>query len=66
MFPVEKGIPLPEKAERNKWPFGAMEVGDSFAFPPELSRTVRNAASSYQRNREVKFTIREGRCWRTA
>lgn len=34
-FKIEKGVPLPPKRSRGKtmYPFGQMEVGDSFAIP---------------------------------
>lgn len=62
---IEKGIPLPKR-----YPFDQMEVGDSFAVPPGVSRTtVAIAAMRYGRDHDMKFTIRmmpdrSYRCWR--
>lgn len=64
---VEKGIPVPRK-----YPFDEMEVGDSFAVPPDIHRTtVAIAALRYGRKHGVKFVIRmmddrTHRCWRIA
>lgn len=59
MFKIEKGVPMPERAKfiprANKYPFDAMEVGDSFAIDfdkptdgPVLCRRVRNAAHRWR------------------
>ena len=62
---VEKQIPLP-----SKFPFGQMEVGDSFAVPPEIKRsTVNVAAKRYGDKHGMQFTVRRMpdhslRCWR--
>jgi hypothetical protein len=62
---IEKGIPLP------RWfPFEQMEVGDSFAIPPDIRReTVAVAALRYGRKHDMKFVVRlmpdrSYRCWR--
>jgi hypothetical protein len=47
-----------------------MQIGDSFAVPPELSRnTVSVAAGRYGDKHQMKFTVRRMddktlRCWR--
>lgn len=64
-IPIDKGIPMPKR-----YPFDQMEVGDSFAVPPGVSRTtVAIAAMRYGRDHDMKFTIRmmpdrSYRCWR--
>lgn len=64
---VDKGIPVPRK-----YPFDKMEVGDSFAVPPGVSRTtVSIAAMRYGRKHGMKFVTRmmpdrTHRCWRVA
>ena len=51
---IDKGIPLPKR-----YPFEHMEVGDSFAVPPGVSRTtVAIAAMRYGRDHDMKFTVR--------
>jgi hypothetical protein len=63
---IEKGIPLP-----CRFPFEQMEVGDSFAVPPDVHRTtVSIAALRYGRKHGAKFSTRKTpdgtiRCWRT-
>lgn len=75
-FEIEKGVPIPpKKSKLNKYPFHAMEPGDSFLIPlpPEVDRrtftvrvTVRVAA--WRKATGYRFTIRtmEGgvRVWR--
>ncbi len=75
---IDKGIPIPTKAGGgvpSKYPFRAMEVGDSFlAEAPEgMSRrqlriAVTSAAAYQQTTYGTKFSVRtvsDGiRCWR--
>ena len=64
---VDKDIPLPVK-----FPFADMQVGDSFAVPPDVKRPAINvAATRYGRKHDMKFVVRLTpdrtlRCWRTA
>lgn len=71
---TDKGIPIPAKNTRNglcKYPFGQMEIGDSF-FSPQLKANYMNGY--VQRLKPRKFTVRtmvEGgikgiRVWRIA
>ena len=66
-LPIDKGVPLPRR-----FPFADMQVGDSFAVPPDVKRpAVTVAAMRYGRNHGMKFTVRLTpdrtlRCWRTA
>jgi len=74
-FVIEKGIPIPERRRgnlggaSNRYPFGQMEVGDSF-FCPGASSSVEAAANLYGKRSDRKFSARyvEGgtRIWRTA
>ena len=65
-LPIDKNVPLPMR-----FPFDGMQVGDSFAVPPDVSRPAINvAAMRYGRKHGVKFTVRlmpdrSLRCWRT-
>jgi hypothetical protein len=62
---VEKNVPLPVT-----YPFAKMDVGDSFAIPPDSRReTVAVAALRYGRKHGMKFVVRlmpdrSYRCWR--
>jgi hypothetical protein len=62
---VDKNIPIPVK-----FPFAGMQVGDSFAVPPDVKRpAVTVAAMRFGRRHGVKFTVRQVadktyRCWR--
>lgn len=64
-LPIDKGVPLPRR-----FPFADMQVGDSFAVPPDVKRpAVTVAAMRYGRKHGIKFTIRLTadrtlRCWR--
>ena len=72
-FEIEKNVPKPVtmKAYHSKYPFGTMEVDDSFLIPNakvEEKIWVRQAASHYAKRNNVKFVTRttdEGlRVWR--
>ena len=62
---IEKNVPVPKK-----YPFAGMQVGDSFAVPPDVKRpAVTVAAMRYGRQHGMKFTVRQVadktfRCWR--
>lgn len=66
-LPIDKNVPLPRR-----FPFADMQVGDSFAVPPDVKRpAVTVAAMRYGRKHGMKFTIRltpdrSLRCWRVA
>lgn len=80
---IDKGIPLPSPMygqNRAVSPFGRMEVGDSFVYPPSPSglRMTRNRAASsafqYGKRNNKTFTqrlvVEDGeqvvRIWRTS
>lgn len=72
MATIEKGIPIPMSRSRSRvYPFGEMEVGDSFLikYGDKDVRTMYSSASYYGKRNSKKFTIRqtpEGiRVWRT-
>jgi hypothetical protein len=64
---IDKKVPLPRR-----FPFEHMQVGDSFAVPPDVKRPAINvAAMRYGRKHGMKFTVRltpdrSLRCWRVA
>ena len=74
MFEIDKNIPIPmsDRIDGNaKYPFGSMEVGDSFAIQNDKRTSVRLAARSWVLRRSLswKFAVRldttgQLRCWR--
>lgn len=68
---IDKGVPLPVGGAKSKYPFGVLQVGDSFLFPAGTPRNkASSAALNHGKRHGVKFTVRaEGerfRCWRIA
>ena len=62
---IDKQFPIPVK-----YPFAGMQVGDSFAVPPDVKRpAVTVAAMRFGRKHNMRFTVRQVadktfRCWR--
>jgi len=77
-FKIEKGIPIPKKIKGTKYPWGQMEVGDSFfvvGTKKTLSTILKNASNQYSLRHhngiwqyEVRKVIEHGvpgvRVWR--
>lgn len=74
-YPIEKGVPMPPAAIGGyKYPFGMMEVGDSFPIlEPDMEqlKKIRSAACIYGKNNGRQFSIKKDpeapgswRCWR--
>lgn len=73
-FVIRKDVPVPIKGPRGRFPFGEMEVGESFEVPTAIKRfTAANAVYSYNKMHAPKrFTFGrwpEGNgktygCWR--
>lgn len=71
-YKIEKDVPLPPaRGNKNKYPFGEMSVGDSFALEGNEEEFYRGriAASNYGARHHKKFSCRlmeEGglRIWR--
>jgi hypothetical protein len=68
---IENGIPIPEGTGRNRWPFNAMEVGQSvFAEGAKDGVRAATAAKVYGLRTGKKFTCRKmdngHRIWRIA
>jgi hypothetical protein len=65
---VENNIPIPEPAGQNRWPFNAMNVGESFVVPDRWRGSIVAAVYGYWNKRGKKFSVRkvngERRCWR--
>jgi len=63
-YKIEKGVPFAKKG----YPFGEMEVGDSFLADAALLERLRSAASMFGKDHNKKFATRqvpEGvRVWR--
>jgi len=77
-FVIEKGVPVPEagyrapRSPQKRYPFKAMEVGDSFLMQTESFESwnaLRVAAMAQKRNSKT-FSVRRVvggfRCWRIA
>lgn len=69
MYKIEKGVPAPEGKE-SKYPFRAMEVGDSFFVPGGNGNRVSSSATMAGKRTARKFMLRcvDGgvRVWRVA
>ena len=79
MFAVERGIPMPTKGNRTKYPFSELEVGDSFAVPIPMgtdpgaqAAAIRSSAYSWSKKNSSRFAVRlvdnkaAARVWRVA
>ena len=69
MYTIEKNVPIPENRGRlSKYPFGEMELGDSFVVEKEKMNTIRTNCSTYGKSHKKKFVVRKDgdkiRCWR--
>lgn len=69
MFKIEKNVPVPSGSgigRPSKYPFNAMEVGESFSFPNEIFKRVSSAASMASSASGKKFKVSgvHNRCWR--
>lgn len=77
MYQIESGIAIPKKLTGlgvSKYPFDAMEVGDSFFCPGKTSDQLAGSAHSHGKRTGRKYTVRKAeenatqgaRVWRTA
>lgn len=72
MYPVQKGIPLPNKRKQGRYPMRKLQVGDSFLIPAsEVGKNSRAAAYSSARYYGIRVCTRvqkDGaiRVWRIA
>lgn len=72
-YTIQKGVPIPSKmtndGAKSKYPWGDMEIGDSFSVPKEGYSSLHSQASYQSKRRRVRFTVRMchtgARCWRT-
>jgi hypothetical protein len=70
MIKIEKNVPIPKpRSNYSKYPFGEMEVGDSFVVLDEDRTKIAPAVSWYGKRNNKKFTVRnlpDGVCrvWR--
>jgi hypothetical protein len=58
MHTIERGLPLPPDAKVGVYPFGEMEVGDSF-LTAVARRRVAAAASDYGKRHGRRFSVRQ-------
>lgn len=69
-FKIEKNIPLPERDYVHNYPFGEMEIGDSFAFKTDgrKAHDLRLAMGLFHKLSPKRFISkdvgREIRIWR--
>lgn len=74
MYEIQKGVPIPTEnllPRYERYPFGQMNVGDSFVFDSKKYKNTYSAAQQYKKRKGVTFLIRSNRdgtctCWRTA
>lgn len=61
---VEKNITIPSQQQKSKYPYGKMEIGDSFFVPgPIKKNTIQASASNYGKRHQKK--VRNTGCrWR--
>lgn len=69
MYKIEKGITVPNtNRQKSIYPFGKMDVGDSFGVPREEREKLRRAATNYGKKNAAKFVVKtsdeEARVWR--
>jgi hypothetical protein len=59
MFDIDDNVSLPPRHNSySKYPFGKMEIGQSFALPIATGLRAREAAIMYGKRHGVKFTSR--------
>ena len=68
-YTINKDVPMPQRAaNKAKYPFDKMEVGDSFDVCETECYKVRNPASVYGKKHNMTFMVRKtptgGTCWR--
>jgi hypothetical protein len=71
MLRVDLGVPIPPEAQREKYPFPVMAVGDSFLLADaESAKNARSAAWMFSKRHGTKFSCRKvedgWRVWRVA
>jgi len=71
MLTVDTGIPIPSEAQREKYPFPVMSIGDSFLLTEaDAAKNARSAAWMYSKRHGTKFSCRRvedgWRIWRIA
>lgn len=70
-YKIDKGVPIPPRTRTTKYPFGLMEVGDSFEVPSGDRAKIISACFHYNKRKEGRFTVRkvgkdQYRVWRVA
>lgn len=73
MYEIEKGVPMPEMKNvgyRSKYPWKAMEIGDSFFIPAPAPVALRGNLCKVALQTGKRFTARDAgngfRVWRVA
>lgn len=69
-FAIDSHIPVPTQQSSCKYPYGSLEVGQSFLAADGNASSIRSGASQFGKRNNKKFRVsktREGiRVWRTA
>ena len=68
-YTIEPNLPIPDKHRTPKYPFGRMDLFDSFEFDVKDITRVSSAASEFGIRHNKKFLVRnlangKARCWR--
>ena len=63
-YTIKKNVPIPAAStggRPSKYPFGKLEVGDSFVVPyvDASAKQIRQAAAAFGRRNQMKFVVRE-------
>jgi hypothetical protein len=60
MFDIDDNVSLPTQRTGgcSKYPFGKMEIGQSFAIPRAVGHNARMAAAQFGKRNGMKFTSR--------
>ena len=70
MFEIEKNVPIDGRQPYNRYPFGEMEVNDSFFVADGKQSRLSAAATASGKTHGTKFTVRKVdggyRIWRIA
>lgn len=68
MYKIEQDVAMPRRkggpGRSPKYPFGTMEIGDSFEFHESEKKAIKKSSDSYGRSNSKKFAIRDCRIWR--
>ena len=58
-FPIDKGIPIPQRKGHTKYPWPDLESGDSFLVPDGKINTLRSLCGSSGKRFKAQFIARQ-------